>query len=118
MTDSRQDFAPDQDVTRARICSVIRAIPRGEIRAYADVALASGLPGRARLVARVLAHSTLADDLPWHRVLRADGRIAFPVGSEPYERQRELLRAEGVMIVNGRAVQQRNRDLDSLLWQP
>ena len=60
-----------------RILAAIRAIPRGQVAGYGEVARRAGLPGRARMVARLLSHN---DDrrLPWHRVLRSDGRIAFP----------------------------------------
>ncbi|MFL7979428.1 MGMT family protein, partial [Xanthomonas vasicola] len=38
---------------RLRILEVIRAIPVGEVAGYGEVAKRAGLPGRARLVARV-----------------------------------------------------------------
>jgi len=37
--------------------------------------------------------------LPWHRVLAAGGRIAFPTGSRAYLEQRRRLRAEGLSVV-------------------
>lgn len=101
----------------ARILAAIRAIPRGEVAAYGVVAQRAGLPGRARLVARVLAQGDAAD-LPWHRVLRADGRIAFPPGSEPFRTQRARLQAEGVTVdANGRVrMPRRAKTLDEALW--
>ena len=66
----------------ARIVARVRAIPRGFVRTYGDID-----PRAPRLVGHVLAS---AHDLPWHRVVRADGTIARG------ERQRKLLRAEGV----------------------
>lgn len=59
---------------RLRILQVVRAIAVGEVAGYGDVARRAGLPGRARLVARVLSGN---DDpqLPWHRVVRSDGRL-------------------------------------------
>ena len=100
-----------------RILAAIRAIPRGEVAAYGVVAQRAGLPGRARLVARVLAQGD-ATDLPWHRVLRADGRIAFPPGSEPFRTQRVRLQAEGVTVdANGRVrMPRRVKTLDEALW--
>lgn len=102
------------------LLDVVRAIPPGEVRAYGELAAAAGLPGRARWLARLLA--TCPDpDLPWHRVLRADGRIAFPVGSSGFEEQVRRLRAEGVVVEQGRvrrAVMARRPTLDALLWAP
>lgn len=84
-----------------RILAVIRAIPRGQVAGYGEVARRAGLPGRARMVARLLSHN---DDprLPWHRVLRSDGRIAFPPDSVQFAEQSQRLRAEGVKVEGGR----------------
>ena len=102
-----------------RIHIAIRAIPVGSVAGYGVVARRAGLPGRARLVARVLSNN---DDptLPWHRVLRSDGRIAFPSDSEGYAEQTQRLRAEGVAVENGRVrdLRQSGSDLDALLWAP
>ena len=84
-----------------RIVAAIRAIPRGQVAGYGEVARRAGLPGRARMVARLLSDNDDAK-LPWHRVLRSDGRIAFPVGSAPFDEQCQRLRAEGVRVEGGR----------------
>lgn len=74
--------------------------------------------GCARLVARVLSESE-DDGLPWHRVLRASGQIAFPEGSAMFLEQSRRLRAEGVAVVAGRVkMPKRGLDLDALLWAP
>ena len=65
--------------------------------------------------------STASDpDLPWHRVLRSDGRIALPAGSDGFREQCARLRAEGVAVVNGRVTGRatRARSLDEALWGP
>lgn len=100
-----------------RILAAIRAIPRGEVAAYGVVAQRAGLPGRARLVARVLSGNT-DPALPWHRVMRAGGRIAFPPCSPGFDEQRRRLRAEGVEVdASGRArTGTRARSLDEELW--
>ncbi len=110
--------AADPTVGRARILGVIRAIPRGQVMGYGEVAAKAGLPGRARLVARLLGDN---DDpaLPWHRVLRSDGRIAMPEGSAGWREQCQRLRAEGVAVENGRVKRARPvRNLDAAIWGP
>ena len=105
------------DSTR-RILAAVRAIPRGQVAGYGEVARLAGLPGRARLAARVLAAN---DDpaLPWHRVLRADGRIAFPEGSPGGREQCRRLSAEGVRVEKGRVRRARGpADLDAAIWGP
>ena len=100
----------------ARILEAIRAIPRGQVLGYGEVARRAGLPGRARLVARLLSRSD-DPDLPWHRVLRSDGRIAFPPDSTGFREQQRRLQAEGITVRNGRVHGQRAApSLDALLW--
>ena len=61
----------------------MRAIPEGFVRTYGDID-----PRAPRAVGRLLA--TTQEDLPWHRVVRADGSLAQGT------RQRELLLREGI----------------------
>ena len=101
-----------------RILAAVRAIPRGQVAGYGEVARRAGLPGRARLAARVLSEN---DDpkLPWHRVLRSDGSIAFPEGSRGYREQSQRLRAEGVTVVKGRVRGVKAaRSVEELIWGP
>jgi methylated-DNA-protein-cysteine methyltransferase-like protein len=102
----------------AAILAQVRAVPRGQVAGYGQIAQRAGLPRRARLVARVLAGN---DDptLPWHRIVRSDGRIAFPSGSRGFREQVGRLRAEGVAVEKGRVRMPRaGGDLDALLWGP
>jgi alkylated DNA nucleotide flippase Atl1 len=72
--------AMNPDTVLARV----RATPEGFVRTYGDVS-----PGAPRYAGTVLRHSD-EPDLPWHRIVRADGSLAKG------ERQRKLLDAEGV----------------------
>jgi alkylated DNA nucleotide flippase Atl1 len=72
-------------VTRAEtVLARIRDTPPGFVRAYGDVS-----PGAPRFAGTVLA-ACEDPDVPWHRIVRADGSLAKG------ERQRRLLDAEGV----------------------
>jgi len=91
--------SPDQSAkTRMRIEAAIRRIPNGKVSTYGGVARAAGLPGAARLVARVLHRGF---GLPWQRVLGAGGEIKLR-GDSAIE-QRLRLEAEGVRF-RGRRV--------------
>jgi methylated-DNA-protein-cysteine methyltransferase related protein len=72
-------IAPSYSVVRTRV----RAIPEGFVRSYGDIS-----PGAPRFAGTVLSRSD--DDLPWWRVVHADGSLAKG------DRQRALLEAEGV----------------------
>jgi methylated-DNA-protein-cysteine methyltransferase related protein len=100
------------------IWRTVVAIPRGEIATYGGIARRAGLPGRARMVGHALKVAPAKLALPWHRVLGAGGRIAFPKGSRQFAEQRRRLRAEGVEVVRGRVVRSAEPDLDALLWKP
>lgn len=95
-----------------RIRKVCRSIPEGCVASYGQLADLAGLPGRARMVGRALGDDDDRSTLPWHRVLRADGKIAFPTDSDIFREQRERLLAEGVLVQNGRVA------LDTFGWKP
>ena len=67
-----------------RVLERIRDIPPGFVRTYGDVS-----PGAPRFAGTVLSE-TDDPDVPWQRVVRADGSLAKGA------RQRALLEAEGV----------------------
>jgi methylated-DNA-protein-cysteine methyltransferase related protein len=67
-----------------RVLARIRETPPGFVRAYGDVS-----PGAPRFAGAVLADCD-DPDVPWHRIVRADGSLARGA------RQRKLLEAEGV----------------------
>lgn len=76
--------------------TAVRAIPRGQVRSYAQVALYAGRPGAARGVGREMATLPHQPELPlpWWRVTRSDGTLAPQVAQE----QARRLRAEGVEV--------------------
>lgn len=88
-----------------RVRDVIASIPAGRVASYGDVAALAGAP-TPRLVGRILGED--GHDLPWHRVLRADGTPAPHLA----QRQLELLRAEGV-LADGRRVR-----MGEYRWRP
>jgi alkylated DNA nucleotide flippase Atl1 len=71
----------------------VRSVPEGHVTTYGDLS-----PGAPRFAGTVLAECD--DDVPWHRIVRADGSLAKG------ERQRRLLAAEGVPL-NGDRVDMR-----------
>jgi len=98
------------------IWKAVRAIPPGQVSSYGNVAKRAGLPGRARLVGHALKVAPTELDLPWHRVVAAGGRIAFPQTSRQFAEQRRRLRSEGVQLTRGRVVNEAVT-MDELLWK-
>ncbi len=80
------------------IYQTVRQIPKGKVSTYGAIAKLSGLIGQARLVGYAL-HSTPRDmNIPWHRVINAQGRISLPKTLGAYTRQKKLLMKEGILF--------------------
>lgn len=79
-----------------RILAVLKAVPKGKVASYGQVAALAGSPRGARQVARVLHSLSEKEKLPWHRVIGASGRISLP--GEGGAEQARRLRREGVQV--------------------
>lgn len=80
------------------VLAVLCALRPGEVVSYGEVAAQAGFPGAARAVGSLLRTTTA--DVPWWRVVGGGGHLRSP---DPH-RQAELLRAEGVLVVEHRVV--------------
>jgi methylated-DNA-protein-cysteine methyltransferase-like protein len=91
------------------IYEVVRAIPRGRVATYGQLAELAGIPSGHRIAARAL--KTCPDGLPWQRVVgKKDARRAQISVQEPEHvaLQRKLLEREGVRFdANGYIVLER-----------
>lgn len=83
-------------LTHDRIYSAVKLIPKGRVATYGQIAALTGFPRHARQVGYALAALDDKKNVPWHRVINAEGRISSRSrpGYEDY--QRILLENEGV----------------------
>ncbi|GAA0855185.1 MGMT family protein [Aliiglaciecola litoralis] len=95
-----------------RIWKTVQSVPSGKVASYGQIADLAGLPGRARLVGKALGYVPDNMQVPWYRILRSDGKIAFPAGSEDAVRQIGLLQQEDIVVLNHRV------KLAQFQWQP
>lgn len=98
-----------------RIWQTVKLIPMGKVASYAQIADLAGYPGRARLVGTALSHPNIPSaiqPLPWHRVLRSSGQLAFPPNSDQAVKQIQLLQQEQVIVHRHRV------KLSTFQWQP
>jgi len=110
---SKQDYQ--------RIWNTIAAIPSGRVASYGQIGELAGYARGARLVARALRYAPIEMNLPWHRVLNAQGKIAIPANSPSHKEQARRLASEDVPFISGRVDMSRFRwqpDLDELMWGP
>ncbi|KXS50762.1 MAG: methylated-DNA-protein-cysteine methyltransferase related protein, partial [Marinobacter sp. T13-3] len=64
-----------------KIWQVVAAIPEGKVASYGQIAAMAGLGRQARFVGRALGRLPAGHSIPWHRVIRSNGQIAFPEGT-------------------------------------
>jgi methylated-DNA-protein-cysteine methyltransferase related protein len=79
---------------------LVRRVPRGAVVTYGQVAIMLGAPRSARAVGGAMRRCP--DDVPWHRVVNAQGGISRRARSASMLTQRMLLEREGVAIRRGR----------------
>lgn len=90
----------------------IAAVPPGKVASYGQIAHLAGYPRHARHVGAILRKLPEGTRLPWHRILRSSGALAFAPGSEAWRRQQQLLATEGIILDKGRVSMTRHQ------WQP
>lgn len=94
---------PDPEAYNTLVWEIVRQIPPGRVAAYGQIAAMISTPvgvdlhqyeaQGARWAGGAMA--ACPDDVPWHRVINAQGKISLRRGAGP-ELQRRRLEAEGV----------------------
>ncbi|GAA5014376.1 MGMT family protein [Acinetobacter puyangensis] len=84
-----------------QILAVVDLIPYGRVASYGQVARLAGLPKHARMVAKVLQQLDDDSQIPWHRVINAQGQIrTTTVNAKGENIQKLMLLGEGVSFKN------------------
>lgn len=105
---------------RDQVYAIVGAIPPGRLMTYGGIAALIPPPkgvdvaGYERVRARWAGYALAAcpDEIPWHRVVNAQGRISPRPGPGPHD-QRALLEAEGVKFTDRGVI-----DLAAYVWEP
>ncbi len=80
-----------------KIYAVVRRIPVGKVATYGQVAGLAGLSGKARLVGYALYKVEIAGDIPWQRVVNAQGQVSYSTARNGADYlQKNLLEQEGI----------------------
>ena len=88
----------------------IKAIPEGKVATYGQIARLAGAPRNARQVGEILNGAKDGDEIPWQRVINAQGGIStYKIGHG--ELQKALLESEGVTVTDNKV------DLSVYQWQ-
>ncbi len=98
---------PEQSFTK-KVELILKNIPKGRVTSYGIIAALAGSPRAARQVVQIL-HRT--DNIPWHRVVNRQGKIAIKE-YEGFQEQKMLLEMEGVESDSNGKI-----ELDKYLWK-
>jgi len=98
-SDERPSGEPKSGNFFEQVYAVVEVIPRGRVTTYGRVAwLVKGRPGAARTVGWAL--NALApersEQVPWWRVINAQGRISLGRDAQSADEQRSRLESEGL----------------------
>lgn len=94
------------------VIKMIKQIPEGKVMTYGQIARLAGSPRAARQVVRILHSMSKKYELPWHRVVNAEGKIVIKDEVSYYE-QILKLEAEGVALGSFNEI-----DLKTYQWLP
>jgi methylated-DNA-protein-cysteine methyltransferase related protein len=95
---------------RAAVYALVRRVPLGQVVTYGQVAALVGRARSARAVGGAMGRCP--DDVPWHRVVNAQGAIARRRQESGMLTQRIRLEQEGVRLRRGRV------PLATYQWEP
>jgi methylated-DNA-protein-cysteine methyltransferase-like protein len=104
----------DDPSFRERVFELVLRIPAGQVMSYGLVARVLGAGYDARAIGNVM-HATPDDgrNIPWHRVINAQGGCSTAGMTTPPDLQQRLLEAEGIVFNDkGRC------EIDQYLWRP
>ena len=109
----------------------IQQVPYGRVTSYGHIAVLLGFPKRARQVGVCLKHLPDYDpadperhyfhgnNVPWQRVINSKGGISpRGDGGSAANRQAVRLRQEGVVVTDGRGVEEAHVDFSVYGWFP
>ena len=112
--------SPQSSAFNTRVYEIVRAIPLGYVLTYGkiaalippppDISFTSYSQVRARWVGYAMA--ACPEDVPWHRVINAQGRVSQRPGFGP-QLQRALLEGEGISFDDRERI-----DLKKYAWKP
>ncbi|AHB88896.1 methylated-DNA-protein-cysteine methyltransferase related protein YbaZ [Thermosynechococcus sp. NK55a] len=97
-----------------KIYWLVKQIPLGRVATYGQIAALCGWPRHGRYVGYALYRLAPNSDIPWHRVVNAQGKISYaPQRRGTDELQRWRLEVEGIVFEGGDRI-----NLRRYQWQP
>ncbi len=85
-----------------KVGAVCRAIPRGKVATYGQIALLCGKPRNSRQVGYALNRGLAGPDIPAYRVVNHQGYLTGAGAFEDYDTQKKLLEADHIKVTEER----------------
>lgn len=79
-----------------KVYEIVKKIPCGRVASYGQIAMMAGNPRASRAVGQALHHNPSQKEIPCHRVVNREGRLAPAFAFGGTDAQRQLLRCEGI----------------------
>jgi methylated-DNA-protein-cysteine methyltransferase related protein len=95
------------------VYEVVRLIPQGRVTSYGAIAKYLGTAKSSRMVGWAMNAAHKFPDIPAHRVVNRNGLLTGKMHFSTPTHMEELLRAEGIEVVNDQIVR-----FNELLWDP
>jgi len=99
-----------------QVYRVVQRIPEGKVATYGQIAAILGNPRAARTVGWALHALPEGSDVPWHRVINAQGRVSDSCQERESSEQRRRLEAEGVVFGPNDRVDLAASRWEGLIW--
>ena len=81
-----------------KVYAAVRSVERGRVTTYGLIAEACGSPRASRAVGMALHHNPFPGEIPCHRVVNREGRLAPAFAFGGIDAQKILLEDEGVEV--------------------
>lgn len=94
-----------------KVYEIVKKIPKGKVTTYGQIARKLGNPRWSRQVGWAL-HANRSADVPCHRVVNREGRLAPNFAFEGANEQRRRLETDGVSVTREMYV-----DLEKFIWK-
>ena len=89
---------------KEKVYEFVKSIPKGKVATYGQIALYLGNKSLARVVGNILHNNPDPKNVPCHRVVNCNGRLAYSYAFGGLDAQRSLLESEGVVFKNNNCV--------------
>ncbi len=94
-----------------QVYRTVKLVPEGKVATYGQIAFMSGHKGAARAVGNALHVNPYFGEVPCHRVVNSQGRLAPSFAFGGIDAQKTMLEREGVEVTDGKV------DLEKYQWR-